>query len=1432
MALPLFAYLVLESESGKTQVVRLIEISLQDPKGLSLSLGRIDGSLFDSFTLSSLTLSDSKGVWLEAEDLQLSWSPGALLGRRLEIQSLSAASLSIARAPELPPSDTPEEPFGIPRLPLSLSLASLEVPRIDLGQALLGKAVALDLRGHFRAPENGDFSSALDINRIDGADGELQAQARLNPEDEHLTIDLKLTEAAGGLVAQLLEDPSLPALSVTLEGAGTLALWSGQLDATVEGQAAVTGAIDLKAAEGLSLTAKGDANIDALLDETLRPLIAPRLAYDFQADFDQDDNFLSLPRLSVESDSFALSGKANLALDSTSLDGKFTLQSRDPAALNDLLAPLGFKGGEATADIALVPDSLSVALQGRLADVAFPEGRTDAADIELQLDADPSAAALVAALEGRLDFQGFTSGIPEADSLLGSAPALTLNGRFAVEETKLEIDQATLSAAAFSGAVKGALDLETLAGDLDGSLDLPDLAPFGALGDLAVAGAGTLDFQANSPDFAEGLDLTLNGTLTDPKTPFAEADALLGKKVTFSTALSQQADGVTVTSLLLQAAHAELEAKGALSDAFSQVAADYDIKVADLSVLSASLGTTLSGRLGSNGRIEGELSAPVVTGKADLSAAAVDDVTISQLDLDYRLENLATAPQGHLTAKGQSSYGPISADGSFKYAEDRLLLDPLHIEARKASIDTEGPLEILLASGLIQGKLQGRSENLGNFADLAGSQLAGDLTFNAKLAAEAGKQNADIEAQTQNFGFDDLQVSSAQLSLRANDLFGGFDGTASLDATGLAYGDQALDKLKAKAQGDLAALDFDVSAQGNYLSPFDLSAAGQLQVEDAATAVTLSKFSGTALGRPLSLTETLIVTQGPTGTSLSGLDLTFGPGKLQGDFALDAEQVQGKLTFNNMPLDLAEIASDSLDLNGQLSGTVKISGAPAAPRGQVDLKVQDFEIEQDSDTPLPKLQAEAQMTLVAGRLNLNGEVSGFADRSLKLQAAIPASFSIAPFDFQAKEEAALSGALQFNGSADSLSQLFIDPQERLRGDVAVDLALSGSVAQPVLTGDISLASATYENLVTGTTLKQLEAKIVAKGNDLQIETLKARTNGSGRINGSGSLSIDAARKFPLDLKVDLGKARLIERDDATIAFDGSIGLKGDLAKLILSGKLETTTAELRVISDLPPSVVTIDVIEKNLPEADKPRRPSKSEAPIEIVLDIALSMPGRVFLRGKDIDTEWQGQFDITGTTDKPEINGTLNPVRGYVSLLSKRFELQQGSISLDGAAEIDPLLDLTAVHKKTDLTAIVRVKGRLSDPEITLTSSPTLPEDEVISRVLFDKSASSLTPAETVQLAAAIASLAGGGSGDSLLGPVRTSLGLDVLNVGSNESGHANVSAGKYVVDGVYFGVDQGTESDSTRAKVEVDLTPTIKLESSAGSEDSTIGLKWKWDY
>jgi autotransporter translocation and assembly factor TamB len=216
----------------------------------------------------------------------------------------------------------------------------------------------------------------------------------------------------------------------------------------------------------------------------------------------------------------------------------------------------------------------------------------------------------------------------------------------------------------------------------------------------------------------------------------------------------------------------------------------------------------------------------------------------------------------------------------------------------------------------------------------------------------------------------------------------------------------------------------------------------------------------------------------------------------------------------------------------------------------------------------------------------------------------------------------------------------------------------------------------------------------------------------------------------------------------------------------------------------------------------------------------------------------------VTGTTIEPIIVGRLESVRGTFALLGKSFQLTQSVIGLDGGQKVDPTLDIQAQATASGLTAIVQIGGTASAPTLKLTSDPPLPQDEVLAQLLFGKGVGQITPAQGVQLAAAAASLASGGPG--ILDRLRGKLGLDRLDIGSAQNGtnatsgsssqgglgNTTVSAGKYVTEGVYVGVDQSVSGQS-RAKVEVEVTPHISVETDVGGQNgSGVGVNWKLDY
>jgi translocation and assembly module TamB len=241
-------------------------------------------------------------------------------------------------------------------------------------------------------------------------------------------------------------------------------------------------------------------------------------------------------------------------------------------------------------------------------------------------------------------------------------------------------------------------------------------------------------------------------------------------------------------------------------------------------------------------------------------------------------------------------------------------------------------------------------------------------------------------------------------------------------------------------------------------------------------------------------------------------------------------------------------------------------------------------------------------------------------------------------------------------------------------------------------------------------------------------------------------------------------------------------------------------------------------------------------------------MPGNIFVRGHGLESEWRGKLAITGTSAAPAISGSLEQISGTLDLLGKTFTITRGEIRFDGSAKLDPVLDIVAEASTSDITAQVNLSGVASAPKVALSSTPPVPQDEILSRVLFNKGVGQMSAGEGLQLAAAAGTLAGGGPG--MLDQLRGSLGLDYFRLGSSttspttgtlnqraaassSTGGTALSAGKYIAPGVSVGVSQGVSPPTSKVTVQIEVRPHLTVGGEAGQSGSTgIGLNYNYDY
>ena len=217
------------------------------------------------------------------------------------------------------------------------------------------------------------------------------------------------------------------------------------------------------------------------------------------------------------------------------------------------------------------------------------------------------------------------------------------------------------------------------------------------------------------------------------------------------------------------------------------------------------------------------------------------------------------------------------------------------------------------------------------------------------------------------------------------------------------------------------------------------------------------------------------------------------------------------------------------------------------------------------------------------------------------------------------------------------------------------------------------------------------------------------------------------------------------------------------------------------------------------------------------------SAPSRISVDGLGLESEWGIDIALRGTVDDPRIGGEANLVRGDYTFAGTRFELTDGRIDFDANLPIDPRLDISAEASANSTNVTIDITGNATAPQIAFSSVPALPEEEILARLLFGDSVTSLSATDAVQLAAALAALQGGGGGLDPIGSLRRSIGLDQLRIVSADPAlgrGTGVALGKNIGRRVY--VELVTDGQGYSAtQVEYRITSWLALLGSV----TTIG-------
>ncbi len=402
------------------------------------------------------------------------------------------------------------------------------------------------------------------------------------------------------------------------------------------------------------------------------------------------------------------------------------------------------------------------------------------------------------------------------------------------------------------------------------------------------------------------------------------------------------------------------------------------------------------------------------------------------------------------------------------------------------------------------------------------------------------------------------------------------------------------------------------------------------------------------------------------------------------------------------------------------------------------------------------LRSDIEGRWSAGRFVVTGAIEGYGQdaafgRIEPVRFSMPLSLDRRGGKLAFKTDGPIDGRVLYKGPIDRFLLLAPLAGQSLKGTTDLDISVSGTLEQPRFSGHATLRDGTYEDIADGISLDRLSVDgNVEHSGDLYVLSLDVAA-GDGRggsaspIKAKGTMQLGT--KPRVDASLHLDHARLVHTQQLTVEASGDLKLAGTLPGLAASGAITIHNFEFQIPNALPPDIVDVKVVPVDASghpiEAEaKP----KKESPIEVTLDVAVSARQQVYIRGRGLDSEWSSNLKVSGTVADPRLDGNLDLRRGNFDFSGRRFDLDQGTIHFTPSRSSDPDLAIEARNETpSGTTAIINVSGKASRPDIKLTSDPALPQEDVMSLVLFGRPADELSALQAVQVANAVATLTGG---------------------------------------------------------------------------------------
>lgn len=781
----------------------------------------------------------------------------------------------------------------------------------------------------------------------------------------------------------------------------------------------------------------------------------------------------------------------------------------------------------------------------------------------------------------------------------------------------------------------------------------------------------------------------------------------------------------------------------------------------------------------------------------------------------------ATTPNDH-----------TSINTNFIVNKDKILtFNNIMLITDKLSLQGNGAWDI--SSNLIDGEIRMSSSDLSFLSEILHTKVKGTGSAQIKFFNMNLQQKCLFTADLKNLISDYASIERAHAEIKITDLKQLKVEQAELKLTGIRSQEQVVDDVKISVVGREKGWVINTQCnQNKKAQSFNLE--GFLLMNSSGKDeifINILNLTGNLGQTKITTRNAIDILYSDTKIRCAIKDLQIGTGYIKFDGEINNDLINSKFLFKEMPLLIMYPQIHTIFKNSKVTGNVELNGTITSPKIISHLNVTNLSLNKTTKNATLVLDTNFKENY----LQLNSYIQDIGRSIATANIVLPINASLSPLTFELDRNKTIDCKIVFNSAIDQIASTLLPITHNIVGTLYGVIVLKGTINTPKVDVNLNFNKGEYINNALGIKLQKIFGTVKSRNGTTVLSEVKAYDNQNNVLSCSGEIEINKPNA-PFSFLLSTNKFNLFNHVNIRGSINAGLHLQGNTNEASITGSLETNTLEINLPERFQTSAPSLNIVD-TIPKQDEEQYKHGSFfESYPILIKISASVKNQAFIRGWGLNAELGGDLKISGNINKPGIEGKLNILRGRYEEFGKKLYLKDSFLMFEGDIPPSPYLD---IHSWTtvDSTEIRLVlSGPLLRPELSIESTPDLPPEEALARLLFGKESKNISAFQAIQLVDSLQRLTGKDTRTfNASASARSLLHVDDINIKNSGTGmnETAIGIGKHLTDKIYLEIEQGAQSESGKSRIELELTPNISLEGLVGGNDfNAIIINWKKDY